>query len=193
VHILGWLRHAIQLQKKSDAPARIFQQRELKLQQRQVDYAGSNDLGKSSVSAIILFPPPPIRILWQGFQFQNIALTPKREAFFVLWTQHVNQVLSAINSQSSFSKSSGNHVSFCVVIFCVFPPKYTIPHHRMFGSSMGDVTVLVCVQVGDAISGGQLAITVPSDIYVTAFKKKVQEEYEMFYGKKILGGSMTVS
>jgi hypothetical protein len=48
---------------------------------------------------------------------------------------------------------------------------------RMFGSSMEvEEVVWVCVQIGDAISGGLLEIPISSGISVAAFKEKVKEE-----------------
>jgi hypothetical protein len=66
----------------------------------------------------------------------------------------------------------------------------------MFGSSMGDkqdVTVWVRVQVGGAISGGLLKVTVASDIDVATFKEKVQEKYKTSFIIEVAAGWMEVS
>jgi hypothetical protein len=84
-------------------------------------------------------------------------------------------------------------VSCMLLSFAFSRPSTPIPPHRMFGSSMGEMIVWVCVQVDGKTPEGLLELDVSETIYVTAFKEKVQEEYEMFYGKKILGGTMMVS
>jgi hypothetical protein len=73
--------------------------------------------------------------------------------------------------------------------FTISRPSTPIPHHRMFGSSMGDkqdVDVWVGVQVGDEPSGSLVKLRVPSNIYVIDLKKNVQEEYKASFGKDIV-------